>query len=109
MDRLTDLGLKDGSKIIVNSPILRESSNVSFKREIRDVGIQISRKPRVVGFNDEQIEQRVVRLTEFGFLRNDCEKALRAAAFNLDRAIDYLLSGNIPEPLVINCDRTNLE
>jgi Holliday junction resolvasome RuvABC DNA-binding subunit len=57
--------------------------------------------PRAVGFTVEIIEKRVTALEELGFPRQDCERALRAAQFNMDRATDYLLSGTIPEPLVI--------
>jgi hypothetical protein len=45
------------------------------------------------------IEQRIQSLEELGFHRADCEKALKSALFNLDRAADYLVSGSIPEPL----------
>jgi hypothetical protein len=118
-DDLRNIGLKDGSTIIVNSPTLRASQTLMrsasppevpqllYKREPQNVEVPLPRRPRVVGFSAEQIEQRVGRLEELGFPRDDCEKALKAAAFNLDRATDYLLSGKIPEPLVINGERIN--
>jgi hypothetical protein len=60
------------------------------------------RQVRVVGFTPSEIETRVNRLVELGFLQEDVEKALRAAQFNMDRAVDYLTSGSsIPEPLII--------
>jgi len=38
------------------------------------------------------IDNRLNRLMELGFVRNDCEKALKAACFNIDRAVEYLIS-----------------
>ena len=53
----------------------------------------------------EDIRIRTKQLMDLGFKLEDVEKALRAAQFNTDRAVDYLLSGNIPEPLVIGIIR----
>lgn len=41
-------------------------------------------------------EMKVQELVTMGFALRDCEDALRAALYNVDRAADYLLSGNIP-------------
>ena len=41
-------------------------------------------------------EDNINELMSMGFPREDCEKALRAAYNNADRAVDYLLNG-IPQ------------
>ena len=41
-------------------------------------------------------QQRVAQLQQLGFERKLCVKALKAAAFNITRATDYLLENNIP-------------
>jgi hypothetical protein len=83
-DCLGDLGLNGGATIFVNSQTLSPAP--------------IAKRPRVCGFSEEAIGQRVSRLEALGYPRGDCEKALRAAAFNLDRAADYLAGGRVPEP-----------
>lgn len=40
--------------------------------------------------------EQVQELESMGFSKCDCQDALRAALYNIDRAADYLLSGNIP-------------
>jgi hypothetical protein len=87
---IDDLGLTSGSVIFVNSPM------IDWIRQ----GAR-PRLPGAGGFRAEVVEKRVAALMELGFERDECERALRAAQFNLDRATDYLLSGTIPEPLVI--------
>jgi len=42
--------------------------------------------------------EKVSTLLALGFSKGDCEKALRAAVFNPNRAADFLLTGYIPEP-----------
>jgi hypothetical protein len=110
-DQLQDLGLKDGATIFVNSQTLAASLPVTLTTtrhpaseppRAREVMVEWRRpRPRVCGFSKEVIQQRVNRLVELGYQQADCEKALRAAAFNMDRAVDYLTSGNIPEPLAV--------
>jgi hypothetical protein len=63
---------------------------------------KINKRPRIVGFDTETIKKRISQLEDLGYGYSDCEKALRAA-FNMDRATDYFLSGVIPEPFGI-CD-----
>jgi hypothetical protein len=93
---LEDLGVENGCCIFVNSSNLTSSACLA-----KPVPLERA-PPRVSGFTDEVISRRVVQLQELGFPREDCERALRAAQFNTDRAVDYLLSGAaIPEPLVI--------
>jgi hypothetical protein len=90
-DSLEKLGLVDGATVFVNSPTLVSSAPI-----IRPP------PPRAAGFTEEVIARRVAQLQELGFPRDDCERALRAAQFNTDRAVDYLIRGApIPEPLVI--------
>jgi hypothetical protein len=91
-DKLSDLGLTHNSVVFVNSP--RVESTLPAKTT--------SQRPRVVGFDTETIKKRVSLLGKLGYPLSDCEKALRAAAFNMDRAADYLASGVIPEPFAIN-------
>lgn len=42
-------------------------------------------------------QKKVEELVSMGFKRGDCEVALRAAVGNVDRAADFLLSGNVPD------------
>jgi hypothetical protein len=76
-DRLDALGLADGAVIVANSPV--------------------AAPPRAAGFTAEVIGRRVDQLAEFGFRRADCETALRAAQFNSDWAVDFLLSRQVTE------------
>ena len=41
-------------------------------------------------------EAAISEMIMMGFERNECIRALRAAFMNPDSAIEYLLSGNIP-------------
>ena len=66
-------------------------------------------------------QQSVKFLVEMGFEKEQCEKALRASFYNLDRAAEYLIEGNIPDEicndvaelqkqrdeLIHECDREN--
>jgi hypothetical protein len=107
---LGSIGLADGATIFINSqtlvasmplcarpmhPATRPPAAMETPAEWR------CRRPRVSGFSEDVIRERIKRLTEMGGSWEDAEKALRAAAFNMDRAADYLASGNIPEPLGI--------
>lgn len=47
--------------------------------------------------NQGQIESAVTQLTDMGFPRDQAIKALRAAFNNPNRAVEYLMSGNIPD------------
>lgn len=47
--------------------------------------------------NQQQIESTIQQLCEMGFPREDVVKALRAAFNNPNRAVDYLMSGHIPD------------
>jgi hypothetical protein len=90
-DKLSDIDLKHNSVIFVNSPRVKPTFP-AFK---------INKRPRIVGFDTETIKKRISQLEKLGYEYSDCEKALRAAAFNMDRATDYLVSGVIPEPFGI--------
>ena len=43
-----------------------------------------------------EVEAAINEMVLMGFERGECIRALRAAFMNPDRAIEYLLSGNIP-------------
>ena len=47
--------------------------------------------------NQGQIESALAQLTDMGFPRDQAAKALRAAFNNPNRAVEYLMSGNIPD------------
>jgi len=42
-------------------------------------------------------DKKLESLIEMGFIRQQCEKALRAAFYNVDRAAEYLIENKIPE------------
>lgn len=46
--------------------------------------------------NTKEREESLNSLVTMGFDRDDSEKALRASSYNVDIALDYLTSGNIP-------------
>lgn len=46
--------------------------------------------------NSREVEAAITQLTEMGFPREECERALRAAYGNPDRAVEYLMNG-IPQ------------
>jgi hypothetical protein len=113
-DRLTDLSLKDGSTIFVNSPtfevtnVLTESPPLQPRCALEQAALAppahevcVRTRPRVATIDKDVIKQRIDRLEELGYPRMDCEKALVAAAYNIDRASDYLVLGVIPKPLMI--------
>ena len=52
----------------------------------------VERKPDPPGFS-----AKVAKLMELGYNQFDCECALRSALGNMDRAVDYLLSGYYPD------------
>jgi hypothetical protein len=90
-DSLQELGLADGATVFVNSPAIASAPVIRPPQ------------PGAASFSEDVIARRIAQLREFRFPRDDCERALRAAQFNPDRAVDYLLSGSpIPEPLVIS-------
>jgi hypothetical protein len=108
-DVMADLGLGASANIFLNSRSLVASMPVQEIKvkepappRAKDAPVR-SRPPppRTRGFTEEQIAERVAFLEELGFETALCEKALKAACFNLDRAADYLLLGNVPEPLVL--------
>jgi UV excision repair protein RAD23 len=45
----------------------------------------------------EEFKSAVGRITEMGFDNEEATRALKAAFMNVDRAVEYLTSGNIPE------------
>jgi hypothetical protein len=105
-ERLLDAGLAAHATVFVNSPSLVRSLTLGAPPPLAEVPPRARETgmrplPRPPGFTRESIAARVAQLTELGFPEDDCERALRAAQFNSDRAVDYLLSGSIPEPLVI--------
>jgi uncharacterized UBP type Zn finger protein len=89
---IKDLGLSDKSVIFVNPQVYNQDEMQCHQR---------FQRPRTVGWTEKQVSARVNRLVEFGFPRDDCERALKAAWFNMNRAVNYLISGFIPEPLRI--------
>ena len=48
--------------------------------------------------NKEQFAKQINDLVEMGYERDKAEKAIKAANGSLDAAVEYLNSGNIPEP-----------
>jgi hypothetical protein len=91
---IKDLGLSEKSVILVNPQVYNNNDQKQSHQRFH--------RPRTVGWTEEQISARVNRLVEFGYPREDCERALKAAQFNMDRAVDYLVSGSIPQPLSIH-------
>lgn len=59
---------------------------------------QIVQNTQSNGFpNDPEFYQKIDQLMEIGFFgRSECESALRASYGNVERAAEYLISGNIP-------------
>jgi hypothetical protein len=82
-DMVGDVGLREGSSVFINS---QDTTNVRFVRS---------------KLRSEAIAARITVLEDLGFPRTDCEKALRASEFNVDRAADCLLRGSVPELLGI--------
>jgi hypothetical protein len=68
------------------------NSQASRARTESDVGADIMPDPSTSQRNAEAIED----MEAFGFARDEIDRCMRAAAFNPDRAVEYLLNG-IPE------------
>jgi hypothetical protein len=108
-DAMADLGLGASANVFLNSrsyavssPVEKVKVNEPAPSRAKDAPVRCRPPPpRTRGFTKEQIAERVASLEALGFETALCEKALKAACYNLDRAADYLLSGNVPEPLVL--------
>jgi hypothetical protein len=85
---IKDLSLSEKSVIFVNPQVYNKAEIQSHQQ---------FQRLRIVGWTEEEKSSRINRLIEFGYPREDCERALKAAQFNMDRAVDYLMSGYIPK------------
>ncbi|KAI0983944.1 hypothetical protein GJ496_001611 [Pomphorhynchus laevis] len=77
------------SAATTNSPSLQDDFNSDFD-------------PSLLVESSSQREQILKDLTDMGFDRRSVMMALRASFYNPDRAVEYLLSGNIPQNPEIN-------
>lgn len=54
-------------------------------------------------------EGAVNQMEAMGFARSDIDRAMRAAFFNPDRAIEYLLTVGLPHEVMVMTELTFLE
>jgi hypothetical protein len=98
-ERVCDAGIKPGSVIFINPQAVTSSVPLGSRVQFTEPAIPRILPvlpPRSVGWTKEAIDERISTLTELGFARSDCERALHAANYNVDRAADFLVSGSIP-------------
>jgi hypothetical protein len=65
--------------------------------------------PCVPGRTTSHEDSKVTKirvLADMGYPEEDCRRALEAALYNIDRAADYLIGGNIPKPLELFTGRS---
>ncbi|OHT16024.1 hypothetical protein TRFO_13509 [Tritrichomonas foetus] len=111
-DTVESLGISDPNDFIIIKPVrakkaqIRETTPESSSPSQQEQPVQTRRKRYGLPRRDEikipdrdppDFEEKVQILLGIGnFNREDAEKALRVAFFNLDRASLFLISGNIP-------------
>jgi hypothetical protein len=94
---VSSLGLRPGAIIFVNPQVARRTDRLRPRADPQSAPVALP--PRPTGWPKEAIEARIDRLTELGYARPDCDRALRAAWFNVDRAGEFLVSGSITADL----------
>jgi hypothetical protein len=91
---VSSLGLRSDSVIFVNPQVAPRSDGL--RPRSYPLSAPVSLPPRAIGWTKEVIGARIDRLTDLGYSRPDCERAMRAACFNAERAAEYLVSGSMP-------------
>jgi len=92
--QLSELSLTPESVILINPQV--KNALVVQLNSIPSQSRLVNLPPRSTDWTDEQIQQKIGLLTNLGFPRADCERAIRSADFNVDRAVEYLISGVVP-------------
>jgi hypothetical protein len=94
---LEDLGVKDGGTFLVRLKTVKSEANPNKKK--RKMPSRSDVKEISKESDPPTFERDVESLMEMGFPREDCERALRFAFYNLDRASMYLVTKTIPQKL----------
>lgn len=71
--------------------------NPGIKGKAQPVAAALPDLPDSGGRDPPGFKAKVDQLADMGFSRGDCERAVRAALGNVDRAAEFLLSGQIPD------------
>ena len=90
----------DRQSSVVSAPTINHEIPAA-SQETRPTLPSTAPLPEIFSNNDMPdppgFRRKVNELMDMGFSEADCENALRAAVGNVDRAADFLLSGNIPD------------
>ena len=100
--KLEEYKIKDGNVIIMmhNKPKQQKKSEPEINPNPQPGPQQSQEQPKPEQKNDNKPEyaEKINSLVEMGYEKEKVEKAINAAAGSIDLAIEFLNSGNIPEP-----------
>ena len=100
--KLEEYKIKDGNVIIMmhNKPKQQKKPEPEVNPNPQPGPQQSQEQPKPEQKNDNKPEyaEKINSLVEMGYEKEKVEKAINAAAGSIDMAIEFLNSGNIPEP-----------